>query len=73
MGEPDPGALGIVKLPVAEAGIGADHDRYDLEQHEHGGGRRDQEQHEQLLLGGLSEGQHGRPKHGISLCAPAVS
>ena len=50
VGEADPDLLRIVERPVAEAGIGADRDRHDLEQQQKQRGGRDQEQHEALLL-----------------------
>jgi hypothetical protein len=48
--EANPGLLWIVQRPVAERGIGADHDRHDLEQEHQERRGRDQEQHEALLL-----------------------
>ena len=48
VGQADPGLLGIVQRPVAEARIGADDDRHDLEQGQQQRRGRDQEQHESL-------------------------
>jgi hypothetical protein len=59
--EPDPGLLGIVERPVAEAGIGADRDRQDLEQQQKERRGGDQEQHEALLLAEQGTSPHFHP------------
>ena len=48
--EADPGLLRIIERPVAKAGVGADHDRHYLKQQHQQRSRRDQQQHEALLL-----------------------
>src|SRR6185436_5769358 len=42
--------LGVVQVPVAEARVGAGQYRQDLKENEHQHRRRDQRQHEPLLL-----------------------
>ena len=61
MVEADPGLLGIVERPVAEAGIGADGDRQDLEQQQEQRRGGDQEQHEALLLTEQGTSPHSHP------------
>src|SRR5262245_57517824 len=50
IGESNPGPLGIMQRPVAEARVGPGQNRHDLEQHQHQRCRRDQRQHEARLL-----------------------